>query len=188
MNSVTEITPEHDDVNRRRPGTRFEALGAEAPLSVLSRKVERTYLTRLQMARRLQNRGSNWNSALVSLTVSSAIASTCLLIDGSLYGTRGSVLLVVLGIFILAASLMVANTDYANKSRHAFEIYRDIQRLSVKVDALSQNPPGRASKIWSIRNALDGEYQDVLDRSDNHAPADYAKAVRTRLLSHRPTD
>jgi SMODS and SLOG-associating 2TM effector domain family 5 len=179
MNSDTKVTSDHNDESRRRPGR--GASNADESLAEFARRVERTYLARMKMAQRLQNRGSYWNGALISLAVSSSISSVALLVNPRLYGTQGPFALVVIGIFALVASLIVANADYAGRARHAFEAYRAIQRLSARAAAEASSHRWRQSKLRRIYAAIDDPYQDVLDKSDNHSAADYARAVHSRL-------
>jgi len=178
MNSDTKDTSDHNDESRRRPGR--ANLTQNEPLQELARRFERTYLARMKMAQRLQNRGSYWNGALISLAVSSSISSVSLLVNPRLYGSAGPLALVIIGIFTLVASLIVANADYAGRARHAFDTYRAIQRLSVRAAAQASVRPWSKSKLRKIYASLDDPYQDVLDKSDNHSAADFARAIHSR--------
>jgi hypothetical protein len=180
MNSGTKITSDHNDASRRRPGHHLSTI---SKMDELARRVERTYLSRLKMAERLQARGGYWTGALVALTLSSTIASIALLFDAHLYGAHGEVLLVLVGVFVLVASLVIANANYTSRAHRGFETYRKLQRLSVKIDVRAHELSRWTSKSRSAYAAFDAEYQDILDNSDNHSGADFAIAIRSRLVS-----
>ena len=178
MNSETKSASDHDDDSRRRPGqSDFDSRSDDA-LVELARRVEKTYFARMKMAQRLQNRGSNWSTALVALAVSSTIASICLLLQSKIYGAHGDVLLVVVAVFTLVASLTVANADYPSKARRGFETYRRLQRLSVRLEAAAATPSRWEWKRRAAFVEFDREYQQVLDESENHSAADYGRAIR----------
>ena len=165
-----ETKSSRNDASRRRPDS----------LRFLANRVERTYWARREMARRLQNRGMYWNAALVSLTLCTTLASVSLLRNGELYGDQGDVAMVVLGIFSLVASLMVGTANYASRSRLAFENYRHIQRLSTELEALVARTRISERKLHRFYEEFDRRYQDILDSSDNHEPADFTKTIQMR--------
>lgn len=176
MNSEKKASSDHDDASRRRPGATRKR--EENGLGELARRVEKTYRARLMMAKRLQLRAAHWNTALVALTLSATVASTALLFQTRAYGAHGDVLLVIVAIFTLVASLTVASTNYPEKARRAFEVYRQLQRLAVQIASAAADPPRTARKRKMVYSAFDRSYQTVLDESENHSAADYARAVQ----------
>jgi len=178
MNSEMELASVHNDESRRRPGLRCPTPVSHGELIQLARRVEKTYLARLKMAQRLQNRGAYWNASLIALTISASVASICLLFDRRIYGQHSDVLLVLVAVLTLVASLVVANTNYPAKARHGFETYRSLQRLSVRLSSAAISQPRRTAKREQIYIAFDHEYQAILDESDNHSAADYNHAIK----------
>lgn len=150
-------------------------------LQDLTTWTERTYLSRLQLAKRLQLRGALWGAALVSSSVVSAVVSVALLVDDSIYGRKGAFVWSAAGIIILAASLVVSNADYAQRARLAFEAYRKFQRISVLVRDSNDQARGRRRRKREFA-ALNGSYQALLDETVNHSSADFAAAMQWRIL------
>ena len=192
MRRAGRIHSEHNDQRRRRPDAKPDCACAleqvaepESLARVIARSVERTYLARTWMARRLQRRGLAWNSALVALSTSTVISSIVLLGEDSVYGSRGAYIFAVLGVLTLVASLLVASAGYQDKARHAFETYRQLQRLAVLLEAIASNPPRSRRKADLRVRELDDAYQTILDHSDNHSQADFASAIRIRLKSRK---
>ena len=142
---------------------------------------ERTYLSRLQLAKRLQVRGALWSAALVSASVVSAVASVSLLVNDSIYGGKGPFVWSAAGILILAASLMVSSTDYTQRSRLAFEAYRRFQRVSVSARDAAQSTRRKMRRQREFQR-LNSEYQELLDNTVNHSGADFAAAMSWRLV------
>lgn len=183
MNSVKGASSDHDGANRRRPGpqshdqTRF----SEEPLRSLANRVYLTYHVRLAMAKRLQVRGLFWDSALVALSLSTLIGSIGLLLKADLYGPNGQVIFVVISVFMLVSSLMVASARYVSRSRSAFDAYRELQRISSSLWANVNGPEVKTGKAKKLHAEADLQYQRCLDQSDNHSQGDFASAVRVRL-------
>jgi hypothetical protein len=159
-----------NDGSRKRPDS----------LRQLANRVERTYWARREMARRLQNRGMYWNVALVSLALSASLAGVAQLREPNLYGANGDVAMLILGIFSLVASLMVATSSYAERARLAFENYRTLQRLSTELEAAVSVTQLSARASRRLYEKFDQRYQDILDTSNNHEPADFIKVIELR--------
>lgn len=182
MKRRKDLYPDSSDLGRRRPSPKNFPQSDDL-LSMLSRRIEITYLCRVEMAQRLERRGKYWNSAIISLTVSSLIISICLLRENSVYGKNGDVFLVVIGAITLISSLMVVNSQYLERSKKSFENYRRLQRLSTQVHSSSIEKAKHRKLANRLYESFDRRYQDLLDVSDNHSAADYLKTLR--LINNR---
>ena len=156
------------------PALTAEALKPDA-LAVLERRLQRTYKSRVQTARRYQARGNNWNLALVLASLTTAAVSVVALSSSTVYGNRSTALLVVLGIVTLVVSVLVTSAQFQVQAEKFFRAYRTIQKLWVEADMQS-----RALEDPGLRNSaaerIDADYQSVLDDTNNHSPADFSKA------------
>jgi hypothetical protein len=185
MKSAMGGTLEHNGASRRRLGTHQSQrtrLNLD-PLRPLSKRVHKTYLARLALAKRLQGRSLFWNGALVSLTLASTIASVGLLFNRALYGAQGGVVLVIMSVFVLVASLMVANARYSTRTLSAFNVYRELQRSSGVLWARVEGPFVRPVKAQRLHEQADTQYQVLLDNSENHSQGDYAAAITLKLAT-----
>lgn len=134
-------------------------------------RIKYTYLSRLNMAKRLQTRNATWNTFLISSSLITTIISVVLLVDTTVYGPQGAALVVLAGLATFAASLSVTSANYAARTEILNRTYRELQRLWAAVS--------QTSKI-THKDYLDLEnrYQRILDESPNHSEADYAKVLR----------
>lgn len=170
MNAERPKSDDRNDASRRRPDLSDEP----TPLESLGNRVYKTYGARRELAKRLQTRGDYWNAALVIIALVTAVSSVALLVDREVLGTRGDVILAVLGVLTLVASLMVSARDYKVRSVTAFDVYRQMQRLSTDIEAAMLSPSKEGiGKAWS---SFDARYQDLLDGSENHSQPDYFRA------------
>jgi hypothetical protein len=187
MKSVQRVTTEHNGASRRRPGLARSKMARinRDPLRPIAKRVHVTYLARLALAKRLQSRAVFWNGALVALSLSSLIGSIGLLLNSGLYGPNGRVIMVVIGVFLLVSSLMVANARYSSRSHAAFEVYRNMQRSSSFLWAHVYGSFVKKRKAARLRAEAELEYQRWLDQSENHSQGDYASAIRIRLRTRR---
>lgn len=156
------------------PAATAEASKPDA-LMVLERRLERTYKSRVETARRYQARGDNWNLALVLASLTTAAVSVVALSSSNVYGDRSEALLVVLGIVTLVVSVLVTSAQFQVQAEKFFRAYRTIQKLWVEADLLSRALEDPASRN-SGAERIDAEYQSVLDDTNNHSPADFFKA------------
>jgi len=148
---------------------------ADTRLAQLESRYFTTYRARLAMEKRLSARSRAWNAALIALTSASSLAGVSLLVDESIYGPRGALLLTLFGLLTLVASLVVTNAQYGVRARAAAENYRAVQQLSVVAERLrTEEKPHR--QIKKIRQ-LEVQYQDLMNHSENHSAADYVNAV-----------
>lgn len=171
--SVADSSPTHDGESRRRPDP---PEAAHKRREKLERRYYHTYLSRLEMGKRIQRRGLLWNGALVAVSAAAAVSSIVLLRFPAAYAGDGELLLAIIGVFTLTASLVVANANYSVRARDAFGAYRSIQRLSARVES-SVN----AANLDGELDEIDSEYQLILDNSENHSAADYFRAVPGKL-------
>ncbi|WP_298662297.1 SLATT domain-containing protein [uncultured Leifsonia sp.] len=149
-------------------------------LSDFAARSERNYLSRMKFAQRMQNRGRLWNAALISLSTASALVSVAMLKDATIYGPNGAYLWCAIGVLTLIASLVIANAGYGEKAALLFEAYRQFQRISVDADFASRTLRLRGSRQRTFER-LNSEYQLLLDRTPNHSPVDFARAMTWRL-------
>jgi ABC-type multidrug transport system fused ATPase/permease subunit len=139
-----------------------------SPIERIENRSYKTYKARLKSAQRLQRLGHAWNAALISTSVATLVASVALLMDSSVYGRRGDVLLVGVSVLGLAASFVVAARNYGARAREMTASYRKIQRISVEAELL------KTSSISPIDiTDISRRYQDLLDESENHTEADF---------------
>jgi hypothetical protein len=146
-----------------------------SPLEDLVSRSYKTYLARVEAARRLRNREYAWNAALISLTVATTVAAVALLVDAGIFGPRGEVLMVCLAVLGLAASLVVPSLNYSRRANDMFTSYRRIQQLSSEAERAQK--AGMDPDCDESREMAD-RYQSLLDHSENHSKADYMKAAR----------
>lgn len=144
-------------------------------LRVLERRLQRTYKSRVQTARRYQARGNNWNLALVLASLTTAAVSVVALSSSTVYGDRSEALLVVLGIVTLVVSVLVTSAQFQVHAEKFFRAYRTIQKLWVEADMQSRALVDPAPRN-SAAERIDADYQSVLDDTNNHSPADFFKA------------
>lgn len=139
-----------------------------------------SYKGRMHASRRLALRDKAWNTSLLSLTVSTVIASVGLLSDPRMYGAAGAPLFVCLAVLSLVISLVVAGLNYGSRSRDLFNNYRRLQRLSSEVELLrlTDDKPSQAEIQLLLTR-----YNDLLDESENHNEADYQTAIGKPRLS-----
>lgn len=156
-------------------------------LSLLERRVGKTYRAHLVMAKRLQRRDRYWTFALICLSVTSTLSSVALLTDSTIYGANGATRWTLMGVGTLAVSLVLANADYRTRSEEAFRAYRQLQRLWARLDYQSQQLVRRSSRK---KCALEGDasYQGLLDSMPNHSPSDYYSSVRIFTKGDAPYD
>ncbi|WP_460628308.1 SLATT domain-containing protein [Intrasporangium mesophilum] len=145
----------------------------EEALANLERRAYRTYKSRLEAHRRLSTRGTAWNVALVSVSTALTIGSVGILVDQSIYGEKGEVLLACLSVLSLAASLVVANMNYGVRSSAMETNYKRFQKISKDVER-------RAVLDDAAREQMLTEYareSDLLvEASENHTSADFYRA------------
>lgn len=156
------------------PASTAEASTPDA-LAVLERRLQRTYKSRVQTARRYQSRGNNWNLALVLASLTTAAVSVVALSSSTVYGDRSEALLVVLGIATLVVSVLVTSAQFQVQAEKFFRAYRTIQKLWVEADMHSRALEDPAQRN-SAAERIDADYQSVLDDTNNHSPADFYKA------------
>ncbi len=154
--------------------------GTMESLQKLEERSYKSYKGRMNASERLARRDRAWNVSLLSLTVSTTIASIGLLTDAQIYGTPGPTIFVCLSVLSLVISLVVAGLNYGARSRDLFNNYRRIQRLSSEVEHLRLS--ARKANPAEVKILLD-RYNDLLDESENHNPADYRRGLNKHQLS-----
>ncbi len=184
MNSGDHKSGASDEETRRRPGPIRESSHSVSAIEWLENRVYKTYGARRESAKRLQSRSTSWSAALVSTALASTLVAIVLLVEPRMIGEHGDVLLVLLGMLTLVSSLMVANRNYDVRSLRAFDDYRKLQRLATVLEArisggLTSDPTSGPYKKF------DAKYQEILDSSENHTPADYYRSSHPILRGTR---
>lgn len=144
-----------------------------------SEKTYRTYLARLRACKRLAARNRAWNTSLISTAAASTISSVALLSDETIYGKTGPTLLVSVSILTLVISLVTAGIDYSGRSRDMFLNYRRIQAISTEAERASRTSGMQSEERL---DELTSRYDGLLDESENHTSADFARAMSERNL------
>lgn len=155
-----------------------EALTFEDRRLDLERLTFTTYLSRKQMARRLEFQDSAW---LVSISISSTIltiASVASVAYPDRLGRPATLGTCVLSIAVLAFSLLASQGKYAARARDVFHNYRSLQELSRRLQH-----PRQARENMNL-DTLEQEYQNLLD-SENHSSVDYYRAIEEFRKSGR---
>lgn len=134
-----------------------------------------TYQSRVHASERLARLSATWNVALVVGTLAATIDSVVLLVDKSALGPRGDVVLTCASILTLFISVAISGMNLSGKSRDMFTSYRRIQRLSSEVERTAASRPSVEALF-----RLAGEYDDLLDNSENHRFCDFLKAEPAR--------
>lgn len=151
---------------------------------MLTRRTYATYLTRLRTANRTRLRGQLWNLPLVTSPVVTLIVAVVSLSAPQVYSDRTDLLLVVLTVLTLVASIIVPSANYSVNAERLFAAYRGLQRLSVDLERESK----RLRLGWrrnQVAARASHEYQEILDRTQNHSGADYWGVVRSQNASRR---
>ncbi|MGW9587794.1 SLATT domain-containing protein [Microbacterium sp. NPDC055455] len=151
---------------------------------MLARRTYATYLARLRTANRTRLRGQLWNLPLVTSPVVTLIVAVVSLNAPDVYSDRTDLLLVVLSVLTLVASIIVPSANYAVNAERLFTAYRGLQRLSVDLERDSQ----RLRLGWRrnrVAARASHEYQEILDRTQNHSGADYWGVIRFQNVGRR---
>lgn len=149
-------------------------------LEKLESRSYKSYKGRMHASERLALRDKAWNTSLLSLTVATTIASIGLLTDTEMYGAAGPTIFVCLAVLSLVISLVVAGLNYGARSRDLFNNYRRLQRLSTEVEHLRDH--AEEPNFAEVKILLD-RYNDLLDDSENHNAADYARGSSSGQLT-----
>lgn len=154
-------------------------------IALLIEKVEQrafsTYKARLQAHIRLSRLNAGWNSSLIALSTATTIASVGLLVDGTMYGKNGEVLMVALAILSLVASLIVASVNFGNRAKTMEANYKEVQQIAVKAEALKICT---GPDLWSDYQSLQREYGTAVNYSENHSEGDHRR-MRARASNGR---
>ncbi|WP_435588218.1 SLATT domain-containing protein [Micromonospora aurantiaca (nom. illeg.)] len=149
-------------------------------LERLERRSYKTYLCRLNAARRLSHANIAWNLALVAFSTSTTIASVGILTKRDMYGLGGDALMVALSILSLVASLVVSGAGYGTRARAMEENYKRIQQISIAAENLKEHTgPDRQTRC----NNLQSEYEVAVAWSENHTDRDFHK-MQTAISGH----
>jgi hypothetical protein len=151
---------------------------------MLARRTYVTYLARLRTANRTRLRGQLWNLPLVTSPVVTLIIAVVSLNAPGVYSDRTELLLVVLSVLTLVASIIVPSANYAVNAERLFTAYRGLQRLSVDLERESK----RLRSGWRrnrVAARASHEYQEILDRTQNHSGADHWGVVRSQNIARR---
>ncbi|MFJ4172739.1 SLATT domain-containing protein [Microbacterium sp. NPDC089696] len=153
-------------------------------LSLLEHRAYVTYRARLRTANRMRVRGQLWNLPLVTSPVITLIVAIVASAAPGVYSDRTDVLLVALSVLTLVASIIVPTANYAVNAERLFNAYRDLQRISVEIEGDNL----RLKNGWSRNRAASRastQYQEILDKTQNHSSADYWGVVRDQNHNDR---
>lgn len=157
---------------------------SEDALDMLARRAYATYMARLRTANRIRLRGQLWNLPLVTSPVVTLIVAVVSLTAPDVYSDRTDVLLVALSVLTLVASIIVPSANFAVNAERLFTAYRGLQRLSVDLERECK----RLRSGWRrnrVAERASHEYQEILDRTQNHSGADYWGVVRAQNAVRR---
>ncbi|RCS99781.1 SLATT domain-containing protein [Brevibacterium aurantiacum] len=156
----------HDE-SRGRPGIPT----SQELLERLQRRVEITRKARHETARRVEVRGKRWDTALVLMALTTSVIAIVSLIESSIYAGKGDLISAVLGIVVLAVSLLVTNANYAAKSTELFRHYQSLQKVSTRIEQnLTNDRVGHIS--FYLIDEINREYLHELSTAFNHSTAD----------------
>lgn len=151
---------------------KYSVVELRAHAERLEKRAFKTYKARLMAANRLRSRRVAWDTFLIATSTSTTVASIGLLSDPAVLGVRGDVIIAMLAVLSLVVSLVVASVDYAGRCRQMDSNYRSIQRISLEAEAMANG-----SRSARGIHRLQGEYDHIVDASENHSSADYYRAV-----------
>lgn len=141
--------------------------------SLLEERSYSTYRMRLEAHRRLQRTGWGWSLGLAAVTLSTLLASVAQLAYPDRLSRPTSVTVISLSAAALVASLVATQADHSLRARDMFGNYRRFQRISTKLEAI------RDASCLDVEvdvKALEEEYQDSLDSSENHIYIDFCRS------------
>ena len=150
---------------------------AESSLEKLGRRTYDSYVARLYARRRLHSLGAWWDAAGYS-SGTSILAVSILLLGVSGRDAGGVIpgselVLAVASLVALIVSIVSSRLEYEARAKLMFINYRELQRLSVRVEADLDG--GKRVTDRQTRDLQD-EYQNLLDAAENHTPIDHALA------------
>jgi len=158
--------------------------GQRDALAMLEDRTYDTYRARLQTANRMRVRGQLWNLPLVGSALVTVLVALVALYAPNVYSDRTDVLLTILSVLTLVVSSIVSTANYAVNSERLFNAYRGLQRLSADIERENLRlKSSRRRNSLAARASL--EYQEILDRTQNHSGADYWRMIRERNASRR---
>ncbi|WP_316307950.1 SLATT domain-containing protein [Clavibacter michiganensis] len=160
----------------RRPEPPDLTHQSDDTLGRLEKRVGKTYMSHLAMAKRLQRRDRHWGFALVALSIVTTLSGVAMIGDETIYGNRGSSLWALIGVCTLAASLILANASYNARSHEAFRAYRLLQKQWADIDYDHQHVKS-LRKRHRLAARHNSRYQELLDSIPNHSTADYYSSI-----------
>lgn len=152
--------------------TLLRDMGEGDGLKTLSDRIYKTYRSRLRAANRTRLRGQLWNLPLITSPVVATVVAIVAIVFPESYNDRTDVLLVILSILTLVASIIVPSANYSVTAEQMFAAYRRLQRLSAFAERQDELVVSRKRR-GQIAHAIDLEYQEILDSTQNHTGADY---------------
>lgn len=179
---TSDPQPESHDGASRGGRTSNPVIMVDSSISIeadalggLEQRLSKTYKARVQTARRYQLRGNYWNVALVIASLTTTTVSIVNLVSDEVYGNRSDALLVVLGVVTLVVSVLVSSAQFSVNAEKFFRAYRGLQKLWVEAHRADLS-----IRDLGLRNSeaerIDKEYQEILDDTGNHSPADFYRA------------
>ena len=147
----------------------------ESRRAKLSTRYRKTFKARLEMEKRLIKR-QKLLELWITFTSSSMMVVTLLnLHDPSGPFLNASLILGLLSFITLIGSLLLSAARLPERRIEAFQTYRAVQKLRVRVDQL---PYQECICSWdSALTQIEKEYESLIDSTENHTEADHFRAL-----------
>lgn len=141
----------------------------------LSTRYRKTFKARLEMEKRLIKQQKLLERG-ITFTSSSMIMVTLLNLHDPTGPFRNvSLVLALLSFITLIGSLLLSAARLPERRIEAFQTYRAVQKLRVKVDQL---PYRKCPCSWDeVLAEIEAEYESLIDSSENHTEADHFRAL-----------
>lgn len=130
-----------------------------------------TYKARLEAHLRLTRKNATSNNLLLAFSTATTVAAVGMLSDRNMYGSGGDALMVALAVVALVASLVVASANYGVRSKSMEASYKEIQRISLRVENLKHGLSDGTKAEEYLK--LQEEYMHAINSSENHKARDY---------------
>lgn len=161
-------------------------------LGTLERRAFATYESRLAAQRRLAVRGNLWTVALAVSSIATVALSITSLAYPQTRFPHIDFIATLISLVTFGASMVVSLFNFGGRAAEMRASYRRAQRLSARVELLRKTSDGApsAARLRYEAKTLQGDYQDLLDESENHTQADFARRLikPVHCQGGRPTE
>lgn len=193
---MSDQTNDSDRESRGRSGSQpnhDDSTSGEERLALYSKRVENTRNARLETARRIELRGDFWGTALVLMALSGTIITFCSLVNPSIYSGRGDVISAIVGVVVLAVSLVVTKADFSGRSKELFRHYLELQKISIRLESLRlDKSEGKTNQdnieLEKSLKKLIEQYTAELGMALNHSTADFYSTLSKQERCRREID